>query len=470
MTGLHKLGLTTPFQCSHKYSLRHSGRPHLLCIFAQPNRSPRAPASQVRSLQWQINLFSNSHMTQTATPPAPHQPSATRNVTILVLAQAILGAQMPMIFIIGGLAGQSLASNICFATLPISLIVLGSMLSATPISAIMQRYGRRVGFFVGTAFGTAGAMVGAYGLSIASFPVFLLGSFLTGTYMAAHGFYRFAAADTASDAFRPKAISYVMAGGLAAALIGPQLVKLTSDAFVVPFLGTYIAIIAINIFGSILFLFLDIPTPPAPSADAPKGRTRWELLKTPQIAVAVICAMVSYALMNLVMTSTPLAVVGCGYDQNNAADVVSAHVLAMYVPSFFTGHLIARFGTERVMAAGLLILAGAGAVALQGVELENFFIALVLLGLGWNFGFIGATTLLANSHEVHERGRMQGLNDLLVFGGVTMASLASGGLMNCSGGDPVAGWTAVNIAMAPFLVLAGGALIWLMFQPKPQQA
>lgn len=411
-------------------------------------------------------------MTQTQTTPAPNlgTPSAKRNVVILVLAQAILGAQMPMIFIIGGLAGQSLASNLCFATLPISLIVLGSMLSATPVSAIMQKYGRRVGFFVGTAFGTAGAAVGAYALSIASFPLFLLGSFLTGTYMSAHGFYRFAAADTASDTFRPKAISYVMAGGLAAAIIGPQLVKLTSDAFVVPFLGAYMTVIAINLFGSVLFLFLDIPKPAAPSADAPKGRSRLELLKTPQIAVAVICAMVSYALMNLVMTSTPLAVVGCGFEQDNAADVVSAHVLAMYVPSFFTGHLIARFGTEKVMAAGLLILAGAGAVALQGVQLENFFIALILLGLGWNFGFIGATTLLANSHTAEERGRMQGLNDLLVFGGVTLASLASGGLMNCSGGNPVDGWQAVNYAMAPFLVLAGGALIWLMFQPKEEMA
>ncbi|WP_412562823.1 MFS transporter [Thalassobius sp. MITS945101] len=411
-------------------------------------------------------------MTQTQPIPAQNlgTPSAKRNVVILVLAQAILGAQMPMLFTIGGLAGQSLASNLCFATLPISMIVLSSMLSATPVSAVMQRFGRRIGFMVGTAFGAAGAAVGAYALSIASFPLFLVGSFLTGTYMSAHGFYRFAAADTASDAFRPKAISYVMAGGLAAAIIGPQLVKLTSDAFVVPFLGAYIAVIAINVLGSLLFLLLDIPTPEKPTADAPKGRSRWELLKTPQIAVAVICAMVSYALMNLVMTSTPLAVVGCGFEQDNAADVVTAHVLAMYAPSFFTGHLIARFGTKTIMAAGLVILAGAGAVALQGVQLENFFVALILLGLGWNFGFIGATTLLANSHTAEERGRMQGLNDLLVFGGVTLASLASGGLMNCSGGDPVDGWQAVNYAMAPFLVLAGGALIWLMFQPKEELA
>ncbi|MBR9842147.1 MAG: MFS transporter [Rhodobacteraceae bacterium] len=392
--------------------------------------------------------------------------TAKRSVIVLVLAQAFLGAQMPMIFTIGGLAGQSLASNPCFATLPISLIVIGSMLAATPVSMIMQKFGRRAGFFLGAGGGAIGAAIGAYGLYLNSFTVFLIGSLFTGIYMSAQGFYRFAAADTASDAFRPKAISYVMAGGLAAAVIGPQLVKVTSQAMVIPFLGTYLTVIVINVIGSGLFLFINIPKPQAPSADAPYGRTRWELITTPRIAVAVICAMVSYALMNLVMTSTPLAVVGCGFEQGMAADIVSAHVLAMYIPSFFTGHLIARFGTEKIVAFGLLILAGAGAVALQGVELENFFIALILLGIGWNFGFIGATAMLASAHEPHERGRMQGLNDLLVFGGVTMASLASGGLMNCSGGTAAVGWTSVNLAMAPFLMLAGGALIWLVLRPQ----
>ncbi len=207
------------------------------------------------------------------------QARAKRNVTVLVLAQAILGAQMPMIFTIGGLAGQSLASNPCFATLPISLIVLASMLSATPMSAIMQRWGRRAGFFVGATGGIAGGLVGALGLYLASFPIFLLGSFLTGIYMSAHGFYRFAAADTASDAFRPKAISYVMAGGLASAIIGPQVVKLTSDAFVIPFLGTYAAVVAVNVLGFFLFLLIDIPTPPRvawrSTASTTASRTSW---------------------------------------------------------------------------------------------------------------------------------------------------------------------------------------------------
>ncbi len=391
---------------------------------------------------------------------------ARRNVAVLVAAQAFLGAQMPMIFIIGGLAGQSLATNPCLATLPISLIVLGSMLSATPLSALMQRFGRRVGFAVGALGGATGAAVGAWGLITASFPLFLAGSLLTGIYMSAQGFYRFAAADTASDEFRPKAISYVMAGGLVSAIIGPQLVKLTADAMVVTFLGTYLTVIALNLIGAFLFLFLDIPAPKPPVEGAPRGRSRWQLLTTPRIAVAVICASVSYALMNLVMTSTPLAVVGCGYDKADAADVVTAHVLAMFAPSFFTGHLIARFGAERIMALGLAILGVAGLVGLSGVDLGQFFVALILLGLGWNFGFIGATTMLAGAHAPEERGRMQGLNDMIVFGSVTLASLASGGLMNCSGGTPQAGWAAVNLFMIPFLALAGAALIWLMMRPK----
>jgi MFS family permease len=372
---------------------------------------------------------------------------------------------MPMIFTIGGLAGQSLAPNACFATLPISLIVLGSMLTATPISAFMQKFGRRAGFFVGAMGGATGAAIGAWGLITQSFALFLLGSLLTGIYMSAQGFYRFAAADTASDSFRPKAISYVMAGGLASAIIGPQLVKVTSESMVVPFLGTYLAVIAINLVGALLFVFLDIPKPPVPAQDAPRGRSRMELLRDPTIAVAIICAMVSYALMNLVMTSTPLAVVGCGFGQASAADVVTAHVLAMFAPSFFTGHVIARFGTTKVVATGLVLLAAAGGIALQGVDLMNFFAALVLLGIGWNFGFIGATTMLAGAHAPHERGRVQGLNDAIVFGCVTLASLASGGLMNCAGGDVVQGWNAVNIAMVPFLTLAGAALIWLSLRP-----
>ncbi len=392
---------------------------------------------------------------------------AKRNVAVLVAAQATLGAQMPMIFVIGGLAGGMLSPNPCLATLPISFIVFGSMTTAPWLSPLMQRRGRQFGFILGALGGAIGALIAAYGLYIGSFLTLLIGSYFTGIYMSAQGFYRFAATDTASEDYRPRAISYVMAGGLISAIIGPQLNKLVQDAMVVPFLGTYLAVAAINLVG--LFLFFALKLPKAGDAKresqtAAGIRSRFTLLTEPAILVSIICGMVAYALMNLVMTSTPLAVVGCGFTTNNANDIVSAHVLAMFAPSFFTGHLINRFGVERIIGAGLVILAAAGVVALSGVTLTNFFGALILLGLGWNFGFIGATTLLAKSHSVSERGVVQGMNDMIVFGMVTIASLASGGLMNCSGGTAVQGWTAVNLAMIPFLILAGGALVWLMLR------
>ncbi len=405
-------------------------------------------------------------MTGTARPlpdDAPDDARARRNVAVLVGAQAILGAQMPILFVIGGLVGNTLAPNPCLATLPISLIVFGSMTTAPWLSPFMQTHGRRAGFVIGAFCGALGAAIAALGLLWGSFGLLLAGSYLSGVYMSAQGFYRFAATDTATEAFRPKAISYVMAGGLLSAVMGPQLNKLVQDWSVIPFLGSYVAIVALNLAGSLLFVGLDLPrgTRGVALTGVLPVRSRAELLRDPVVLVAIVCAMVSYALMNLVMTSTPLAVMGSGFTKNDANDIVSAHVVAMFAPSFFTGHLINRFGVTRIMGVGLAILAAAGVVALSGMTLTNFFGALILLGIGWNFGFIGATTLLASAHAPHERGRVQGLNDMMVFGCVTFASLASGGLMNCSGGTAVEGWHAVNYAMVPFLALAGAALIWL---------
>tara|TARA_B110000116_G_scaffold1030_1_gene921 strand:+ start:529 stop:1743 length:1215 start_codon:yes stop_codon:yes gene_type:complete len=384
-----------------------------------------------------------------------------RNVIVLVMAQAFLGAQLPMMFIIGGLAGQSLTNNICWATLPISFIVFGAMTTAPWLSQFMQNYGRRMGFILGAIAGIIGAIICAIGMYKGIFGILLIGSYLTGIFQSSLGFYRFAATDTASESFKAKAISYTMAGGLLSAIIGPQLVKVTSDLYTTPFLGVYVTVVFINIFGAFLFLFLDIPVPKKIVTDAIPSRTRLQILKTPQILISIIIAMVCYALMTLVMTSTPLAVVGCGYTQNNAADIVSAHVVAMFLPSFFTGHLINRFGVTKIISIGLVLLTVAGLVNLSGVSLGNFFIGLILIGVGWNFGFIGATTMLASSHSPSERGKVQGLNDLFVYGFVTIASIASGTLMNCSGATPADGWSSVNLAMIPFLIIASISLFWL---------
>jgi MFS family permease len=391
-----------------------------------------------------------------AAPPAFDDARARRNLAVLVFAQAVLGAQLPILFLLGGLAGQTLATDKALATLPISASVLATMAAAPAVSALMGRFGRRPGFVLGALAGAAGAGLGALALIRGDFWLLVAGAALTGVYMAAQGFYRFAAADGASAALRPRAISWVMAAGLVSAVLGPQLATLTMDALApTPFAGAYLAAAALSLFGGLVFLFLDAPPPPRAATGAPTGRPLLTILRQPRVAVAVICAMVSYALMNMVMTSTPLAIVGCGFDPTHAAGVVQAHVLAMFAPSFVTGRLIVRFGAERIVAVGLALLGACAVVALQGVRLEQFYGALILLGVGWNFGFIGATAMLTASHRPEEQAKVQGANDFLVFGLVSVASLSSGALMD------MAGWEAVNLAMVPFLTLAGAALLWL---------
>lgn len=402
-------------------------------------------------------------MTDAASPApiAADDSVAKRNVLILALASALLGAQMPVHFVLGGLAGQLLAENKALATLPISATVFCSMFAAPMIAQIMGRYGRMAGFFVGTGGGAIGAGISALAIIQGSFSLLLVGSALTGVYMAAQGQFRFAAADTASPAYRPKAISLVMAGGLAAAVIGPQMVQIFRESLApVPFAGAYLAVVALNILAGPLLLLIRIPRPARKVKGQRVGRPLRKILAIPRVRAAIICAMVSYALMNLVMTATPLAVVGCGFSPDLAADIVMAHVLAMFAPSFFTGNLIARFGAEKIVATGLGMLALCAAVAISGVTEYHFFVALVLLGLGWNFGFIGATEMLTSSHTQEERATIQGFNDFCVFGMVTIASLSSGALLN-GFSDVVDGWHAVNYAEAPFLALALGALIWL---------
>jgi len=401
-------------------------------------------------------------MSDTATLSPPHDDAkALRAVAILCWAQSILGAQMPVHFILGVLAGQMLASDPALATLPISVTMLTTMFVAPAMSAIMGRWGRRTGFLLGAAAGTVGALIAVHAISEESFTLFCVAASCFGIYMGAHGFYRFAAIDLASPRFRSRAISWVMAGGLVSAIIGPELVKQFDDLLdPVPFAGAYLVLAAVNLVGVVPILFLDIPVLPRSDEPGRRGRTLAELLGDRTIVVAILCAMVAYALMNLVMTSTPLAMRDNGYFTDDAASVVRYHILAMFAPSFFTGALIARFGAPLVIAAGLVLLAACAAVAVAGVSFMHFSAALVFLGLGWNFGFIGATALLAEAHGPEERSRVQGLNDFLVFGLVTVASLSSGALMH------LIGWEAVNIAMLPALGVAALALGWLVMRER----
>jgi hypothetical protein len=250
-----------------------------------------------------------------------------------------------------------------------------------------------------------------------------------------------------------------MAGGLVAALLGPEIVQRFGEAMApVPHAGAYRALVLVTLAGAVPLLFLDIPRPAPRAADAPAGRPLGAILAERRVAVAMLCAMVSYALMNLVMTATPLAMAGCGFGTSASAEVVRAHVLAMYAPSFVTGALIARFGAPAIVATGLALLAGAAGVASLGIGFAHFMGALILLGIGWNFGFIGATTMLAAAGRAEERARVQGVNDFAVMALVSIASLSSGALLSA------AGWQAVQAAMLPLLALAGGALVWLVLR------
>jgi MFS family permease len=381
---------------------------------------------------------------------------AKRNVAVLVFAQAVLGSQLAINIIVAGWAGAVLAPDPSLATLPISIVVVGSLLTAPAMSLFMGRYGRRAGFWVATLAAAVASALCARALFVGSFGLFLTGSVLLGVFQAAQGFFRFAATDTGSDAFKPKAISWVLAGGLLSALLGPQIANTASGAIAsVPYAGAYVAMIVLNAIGAVGLWFLDIPTPPRAAMATDTGRPLAEIVRQPAFIVAVLSAMVGFSAMSLVMTSTPLAMVGHGLTHAHATDVVRWHIVAMFAPSFFTGSVIVRFGRLPVIVAGLLLLGFCGAIAVAGVDLQHFYLALIALGVGWNFSYIGATSLLATTHTRAEQAKVQGLNDFLVLGFVAVGSFASGALLDAFG------WTAVQYAMVPALLLALAGIAWL---------
>lgn len=380
---------------------------------------------------------------------------AKRNVALLSAGQALYGSHTAILVTLSGLAGAYLSPNPALATFPWSALVIGTAVSTVPASLFMRRTSRRRGFMLGTALGIFGAGLAMMALFGHSFAIFCLGMFVCGAYQAFAGYYRFAAADTASEAFKPKAISWVMAGGVVAAVAGAQLVIATRELLgPVPFVGGFAACIALGLVAFFIMSFLDIP-PLAQEEQADTGRPLPEIMKQKLFIVAAACGVTGYALMTLVMTATPLAMIGCGFDVDDAATVIQWHILSMFLPSFFTGNLIARFGVYKIIGLGLVCLTACGVVALGGLEIERFMIALIFLGLGWNFTFLGATTLLTECYTPSERNKVQAINDLLVFGFVAVASFASGGLLNGFG------WDAVNYALFPFVVIAAALALWI---------
>lgn len=382
-----------------------------------------------------------------------------RNVVLLASAQALLFTNNVTLIALNGLAGYQLAADKSFATLPVTTQIIGSALTALPASNLMQRIGRRAGFQLGTLLGFLGGAIATYGIFMRSMTLLCLGTFVLGIYGAFGQFYRFAAADAAPADFKAKAISLVVAGGLVGGLIGPALSKWTRTLHEVEFLASYASLMVFCVLTLLLISALAIPKPQGAASDAP-ARTLGAVARQPVFIVATMSSALGYGVMNFLMTATPLAMGVCGHPYSDAANVISAHVIAMFAPSFFTGSLIQRFTAEKVILAGVAIMAGCTAIALNGISVAHFWWSLVLLGLGWNFMFVGGSTLLTTTYRVSERAKAQGLHDLLVFGTTAASSFASGLILKANG------WMMLNHVALPFIALSGVAVLWLMLRPK----
>lgn len=376
-------------------------------------------------------------------------------VALLSAAQALFQTVSVLVMTVGALAGSILAPSPEWATAPIAAMFLGTALGTVPASAWMSRVGRRIGFVAGALFGTAGGVFAAAGMIFNSLLLLCLGTFLVGAYQSFAQFYRFAASEVADDAFRPRAISLVLAGGVVAALAGPALARLGGDLMVPTYTASFIILAVVSLLGAILLLGLRIPASPLAPAESASARSLLEIMRQPSYLVALFGAASGYGIMILAMTATPLAMVHHQHGLGAAATVIQLHVLGMFLPSFFTGSLIARFGVLRVMLTGVLLLTGHVLLTLSGTGFYSFAAALVLLGVGWNFLYVGGTNLLTRTYSAAEKAKAQAANDLTIFIVGLMASLSAGALHNAIG------WQAMNIWLLPWLALAAGAVLWL---------
>ena len=382
---------------------------------------------------------------------------ARRNALVLAAAQALCGAAPTIVISQGGLVGEYLLGpDAPLATAPVTGYNLGVWLGALPAAMLMAWIGRRAGFISGALLAAAGALLGMWAVIAGSFWPFVAALVLVGIGGSFTQQYRFAAADSGTDDFKPKAISWVLAGGLIAAIIGPQTAILMGDALApVQFAGAFLGGAVLIGGGALVLLLLNIERPMRKEGGAKEtGRPLGEIASQPRFVVSVLCAVCSYALMSFVMTGAPLAMVDSGHTPNEATQGIMWHVMAMFGPSFFTGSLIARYGKERIVAIGLGLLVLCAVIALTGLSLMHFWVALILLGVGWNFGFIGATAMLTDCYRPEERAKAQGLNDFLVFGSVAFASLMAGFTL------ATLGWDWLNWTVFPVVGVSALALIW----------
>ena len=378
-------------------------------------------------------------------------------ISILLMSgcQALMNSTTSIMISSAALASLLLlGDDKSLATLPVTAVVTGTAIATIPASFFMRRVGRKMGFMFGAVIGMTGAAICSYSVWVGHFWGFVFGAILVGMYTAFGNYYRFAAVDIAGDKNRSKAVSYVLAGGVIAGFIGPQIASHSKDLFA-PFLymGSYLSIVLLGFLALIFISFVKIPRMQIPDHEQAQ-RPLSEIVRQPTFIVAVLSAMIGYGVMSLVMTATPLAMVGCGHQPSDSFNVISWHVVAMFGPSFFTGNLISRFGEYKIILLGALLGVASVTVSLLGLELANFYIALVLLGLSWNFMFIGGTTLVTTTYKPSETAKVQGLNDFLVFGTVATASLMSGQLQERFG------WDVVNYGALPLLAVVILLALW----------
>jgi MFS family permease len=377
-----------------------------------------------------------------------------RNLILLSLSQAILVTCTSLLLTSSAVVGMALAGNKSLVTLPLALMFLTQMVTTVPASLYMQRVGRRLGFMTSAIAGLAGAVVATGGVFKSDFSIFCLGTALIGVFNGFGQYYRFTAAEVVPEEYRSRAISYVLAGGVIAAFTGPNLANWSRHLLTDEFAGSYAGLIGLYLLAFGFAYFMRIPKP-VPVLRAQSGRALAAIARQPAYLVAVAGAMVGYGVMNFIMIATPLAMQGYAHPFSDTAFVIQWHVFGMFVPSFFTGHLIRRFGTANIMLTGVFLLGLCVWINFTGTTVTHFWGALLLLGLGWNFLFVGATTLLTETYSLNEKAKSQALNDFFVFGTVTLTSFSSGAVQH------TLGWETVNMAVIPFLVIMIIANIWL---------
>ena len=390
--------------------------------------------------------------------------AARRNVAVLAACQALLFTNNSVLITVNALAGYALAPDKALATLPVTMYLIGSALAAIPISLLMRRIGRRAGFIVGAGCAILGSILSAWGVYAANFWLLCAGVLVLGVYFAAAQYYRFAAADSVPADFKSQAISLVLAGGIVGGFLGPETAKLTNDMVAGHlYVGAYVSLIGFAVLSIVILRWLDIP--PLPESDRKDaGRPMAAIARQPAFIVAVLSGLVSYGVMNLLMTATPLAMVDAHHPFSDAAFVIQWHIVAMFAPSLITGLMIQRIGLVPIMLVGVALNLVCIATALSGLDVMHFWVALVLLGMGWNFLFVGATTLLTESHTPAERAKVQGINDTAIFITMVVSSLSSGALFTLQG------WHTMNTWAVPFLLLAGAGIAWLAWSQRPRAA